>query len=325
MNKTDGMAEFRRISTGTLTYKYSRDFLGLVHSNTPVNQEYITIPSHHSFAVFVAWDVTSTSLQLRRDSAESIRKTRKRIVVDLSATFGQTTFEFIKQPILQTFSFPETSHNSVIRVSCTFYEDLRNVESSGSPAVNDSTEDVFERRCLSDLSERFAKMLTGAKFADVTLECEGGNLKAHKSILASRSDVFNRMFNADMLEARTNVVKCKFDVATMKALLEYMYSGKLNKSKITSLFETAEYYEIQELKDTCEEILNASLDAKNAISGLLLAHTFGRKKLMQRILDYIPHNSRAVVASDEFRKASKDCSPKMLQVALLIINALANR
>lgn len=222
------------------------------------------------------------------------------------------------------FTFPDTHfENSVINITSTVFEDLSNEDEK---LFDDSRGDILERRCLIDLKDNLAKLQKEDKFADLTLECECKcTLKAHKCILASRSRVFERMFSANMLEAKTNVVQCKFDVGTMRALLDYIYSGKLDQSKVYSLFEAADYYEIQQLKDTIEEILTTKLNSQNAVSGLILAHTFGRKKLMRRILNFIPRNSKAVVDSDGYKKACKDCSPKMLEIAFLIINALVKR
>lgn len=322
------MSNFHKIGEGTVSYKYTRDSSGKISSICALHREYITLQVMQSFPVFIAWDwdAASSCVCLRRDSVDSIRKTNKPIFVDLSVIVGQNSFNFIKKSIfLDTFRFPDRlQDNSLIKFACIVYEDLNNQPPTVEP-VKDTTGDTFENKCSSNLKESLAKMLNEEKFADVTLECKGGNMKAHKSILSSRSEVFDRMFQTDMLETETNVVKCKFDVGTMKAMLDYMYFGKLNHAKLAPLLGAADYYGVQHLKETCEEILTIKLSPENAISRLILAHTFAAEKMKQRILEYISKNSRAVVASDGYKKASKDGSFKMSQIAWLLVNALANR
>lgn len=324
------MCNLNQIAQGRLEYECENFFFGLGDIVTVSSREFIPIPSSSPFAVFISWQPTRTTVSLTPSSAESIRRTNKKILVDLSIKDGSIisndAFVFVKQPILQTFSFPKrtgSSSKTMIIIECKVYEDLDAV--TPEPVNDDIDDEAFENRCISDLTGGLAKLLTDEKFADVTLKCNDGILKAHKPILASRSDVFERMFYSKMLEAETNEVICKFNVCSMKAFLEYLYSGKLDKTKVTVLFEAADYYNVVNLKETCEEILMKKLNAENAIPGLILAHTFGRKKLKKHILEYIPKNCKAVVASKGFKSASQDSSEFMLEIAFLLIKAFAKR
>lgn len=228
------------LTEGTLMYKalYNNGTY-YVHIDEKIINTFIQVPSPNLSAAFIAWNPTYSSVSLTKDSAESIRKIKAKCLVDLSITVDHRDLvSFKRQSIFETFCFPSTSrYSSIMRITCKVYED--NLEST------------FENRCLSDL----AKMLTEEKLADVTLLCHGGSLKAHKNILAARSEVFDKMFQSNMLEAQKGEVECKFDVSTMKALLEFMYFGKFDQSNVINLLKAADYYGILQLKEACFDIL----------------------------------------------------------------------
>lgn len=114
------------------------------------------------------------------------------------------------------------------------------------------------------LCKDFEQLLTDEEFKDVTLQCEGGELKAHKSILSARSKVFKAMFQHEgFLESKSNTVKCYFDLELMKYLLLYIYSAKVTKSKAKELLELADYYDLQQLKDECIYIISEEISSKN--------------------------------------------------------------
>lgn len=62
---------------------------------------------------------------------------------------------------------------------------------------------VIEEECSDPI---LLKMLEDGLHADITLNARGGSVKAHRSVLASVSPVFNAMFQHDMREQRTSSV-----------------------------------------------------------------------------------------------------------------------
>lgn len=244
------------LTEGTLEYYLSHPYCKYSVLND--KGTFIQVPSQNLSASFIVWEPTPTSICLSKDSAESLRKTKTKYLVDLSITVNEKNLiSFKRQSIFETFCFPNTSKpNSIMRITCKVYEEKLHESST------------LEKRCLSD----FARMLTDEKLADVTLLCQGGSLKAHKNILVARSKVFHTMFHSNMVEAKKNEVECKFDVSTMKALLEFMYFGKLDHSNVKELkdiFKAADYYGILQLKDACFEILTGDM-SKVALHNLLL-------------------------------------------------------
>ncbi|XP_014210719.1 speckle-type POZ protein B [Copidosoma floridanum] len=106
---------------------------------------------------------------------------------------------------------------------------------------------------LSNLSCGYKKLMDEGSFSDVILEAnDGTKIPAHKSILASRSSVFAEMFSHDMKENKESKVEIKdLDEKVLKTMLQYIYSGSFNENdcQINELFEAADKYDLQALKE----------------------------------------------------------------------------
>jgi len=75
------------------------------------------------------------------------------------------------------------------------------------------------------MSKDLLKMLETGKFADVTFVVGDTKVKAHKCILASRSDFFESMFSHNMRESVESVITVQdINLPTFKKLLEFIYS-----------------------------------------------------------------------------------------------------
>lgn len=77
-----------------------------------------------------------------------------------------------------------------------------------------------------EMQQNYKDLLTQPNFGDVSLYVGGKTLRAHKDILAARSEVFAAMFAANMLEASTNsICVTEFQFETIHALLKHIYYG----------------------------------------------------------------------------------------------------
>lgn len=158
------------------------------------------------------------------------------------------------------------------------------------------------------LCESMGKLLNENKFSDVTLVCKGGTLQAHKLLLSSRSEVFERMFQTDMLETQNKSVECAFDHGVMKAILEYMYIGKVIDCNINELFVAADYYALSNLRNICEQMMMKQICVERAISTLILAYTYNADQLLDKALNFIVINIKTIIVSDDYIKLSKKVS-----------------
>jgi len=96
----------------------------------------------------------------------------------------------------------------------------------------------------------FEDLLNHEAFVDVTIACEGLNLKAHKMVLSACSPYFQSMFyNTPDKHPVVFLKDVRYD--EMKALLEFMYRGEVSvdQENLSSLLKVAEGLKIKGLAD----------------------------------------------------------------------------
>lgn len=83
----------------------------------------------------------------------------------------------------------------------------------------------------TNLLSVFDKLLTKEAFVDVTIACEGANIKAHKVILSACSPFFEDLFAENPCKHPIVIMKdMKF--CDLKAIVEFMYKGEVNVSQV---------------------------------------------------------------------------------------------
>ena len=99
----------------------------------------------------------------------------------------------------------------------------------------------------------FEDLLNHEAFVDVTLACDGLNLKAHKMVLSACSPYFQSMFyNTPDKHPVVFLKDVRYE--EMKALLEFMYRGEVSvdQEHLSSLLKVAESLKIKGLADVNE-------------------------------------------------------------------------
>lgn len=126
-------------------------------------------------------------------------------------------------------------------------------------------------------------------------------LKAHKSILAARSEVFRAMLNdaAKSSEAESGVIKVDdVDAPVMEALVEFIYTDRSsikNSAKaLLQLLVAADAYDLTTLKQLCENELSHRLDVSTVIDVALLADRHSAMTLRSRAIDFVKMNGEAI-------------------------------
>ncbi|XP_044021024.1 speckle-type POZ protein-like [Aphidius gifuensis] len=164
--------------------------------------------------------------------------------------------------------------------------------------------------------------LQNEKFSDIVLEVDGKELKAHKMILSIKSPVFSAMFDHEsMKESRDNRVVIKdIDVDVVKQMMEYIYTGK-TPSKIDDcvhdLIGAAVKYQIDDLREICENNLMERMTVDNAVDTLIVADRYDAKELKNKVVEFIKQNV-SIVDSADF----KDLESKNAHLAIEILHKL---
>ena len=131
-------------------------------------------------------------------------------------------------------------------------------------------------------------------------------IKANKFMLIARSPVFARMFQADMKEKSTNVVKIpNINPGLFKVVLSYIHTGQVSKDlcleETISMMDIACQYELNHLKALCENRLAIYLDTKNAAHILLEAEKYSCSELKREAIEFFANNSKAVMESEGWK------------------------
>ena len=154
---------------------------------------------------------------------------------------------------------------------------------------------------LSDLTEEFLLDPDNPAFADITLECEGVELKSHSFVLAARSPVFKRMLSqGDFLEQQTGRIKIKeMDVGILRQMIRFVYtdSVEIDEASVPALYYAADRYDIKNLIKFCLDRMLLHVDATSAAECYRLAHLRGHRELRKKSAKVIQENFEEVRAT----------------------------
>ncbi|XP_043276645.1 BTB and MATH domain-containing protein 43-like [Venturia canescens] len=139
----------------------------------------------------------------------------------------------------------------------------------------------------------FKALLNSKSLSDTTLVLGDKKYSAHKTILAAQSKVFERMFETGMKEQKKKDVKViDTDAEVFVKFLSYLYTGELTdlEKMVEKMIVLADYYEVDHLKTTCENLMLANLCEKNSVQYVILASELCCSALKNKALEMIRNN-----------------------------------
>ena len=138
----------------------------------------------------------------------------------------------------------------------------------------------------------------------------GRCIKAHKWVLTSKLSLFESMFSGGMKEGKTNKIDVyDSEYETYYAFLEYLYTGeinKLNSKYLIDLFEVADKFCIDELRDLIEDKLVENLDPLTIKDILDVAHFYKLNTLKQEWWRYAKNNSKDLSTYGVFKQLNPE-------------------
>ncbi|XP_071978340.1 speckle-type POZ protein-like [Engystomops pustulosus] len=170
----------------------------------------------------------------------------------------------------------------------TLFCEVSVVQDSVNISGQSSTNNLKVPECR--LAEDMGCLWETTRFTDCSLYVGGQEFKAHKSILAARSPVFNAMFEHEMEESKKNRVDITdMEPEVFKEMMGYIYTGKApNLEKMAdNLLAAADKYALERLKVLCEEALCNSLSVENVADVLILADLHSAEQLKAQAIDFI--------------------------------------
>lgn len=166
------------------------------------------------------------------------------------------------------------------------------------------------------LLEDLKTVYDNGKFSDVTLQAGEVKFPAHKVILASRSQVFDAMFQHDTKESQTNIVNIEnIEPEVLSDMLQYMYTGSVNDfsvEKAMYLYPVADKYFLEELKGWCVDIMLENLKVENVCQIALLADLHPDPKLKEATFSMFRNCTREIFKRKEWHDLVSDTDRRVL-------------
>ncbi|XP_044586121.1 speckle-type POZ protein-like [Cotesia glomerata] len=165
----------------------------------------------------------------------------------------------------------------------------------------------IKRTLDNSLYHEVQKFYKSVELSDVTIIVDKVKIPAHKLVLAAHSEVFAKMLQSEMKEAKDGEINIKgFDPEIILEMLHYCYKGKTKASKDTKaalqMLEVADIYQIIKLKDICESTLINNMSTDNVLDIIDAADDHTAIDLRKSAINLIVLHSKTVVASSNFKQ-----------------------
>jgi speckle-type POZ protein len=158
------------------------------------------------------------------------------------------------------------------------------------------------------------------KFSDVIFNIGTRQFPAHKSILASRSEVFEAMFTHSTKEKLTNRIDIEdIEPEVFQELLHFIYTGRLSTTTMDTLavglLIAADKYLLIVLKNECENYLLRKMSPENCVELILRDDLFNPPENLEKVLKEAAKRFQLlpgdVMATAKWEKMEKE-NPQML-------------
>ncbi|XP_074096144.1 speckle-type POZ protein-like [Cotesia typhae] len=150
-------------------------------------------------------------------------------------------------------------------------------------------------------------------------------IPAHKLILTTCSPVFAAEFAHQLkIKGGNKITLPDMDPEVCDRLLEYIYTDTVIEIDEVGerLYEEAVKHQLLALKELCEDSLCRSVTVENAVRYLVLLNRHhADKKFYDHILQFIAVNSKAIIATSEFKNLEKS-DPGLLLSIITMISSL---
>ncbi|CAK5088496.1 unnamed protein product [Meloidogyne enterolobii] len=166
------------------------------------------------------------------------------------------------------------------------------------------------------LQDRYTRMLKDKTFTDCIFKVGDVIMKAHRCVLVQGSVVFKIMFGGvGMIEARTGEVTISDTTPEcFRALLEYIYTGKIGKdvlkNNVEGIFAIAHKYQVEMLQYECERYLTTLLNAETFLNCCSIISLYGATTLEIACKEYCLKNNEIFFASKEWKDV-KETYPEL--------------
>ncbi|KAH0561617.1 TD and POZ domain-containing protein 1-like [Cotesia glomerata] len=159
----------------------------------------------------------------------------------------------------------------------------------------------------NNLYNKVQKFYNSEELSDVIIIVDKVKIPAHKVILAAHSEVFAKMLQSEMKEAKDGEINIgNFDPEIILEMLHYCYKGETKASQDTEvalqMLEVADIYQIINLKEICELTLMKNMSVDNVLNIIDAADDHNAVDLRKSAIKFIVLHSKKVLASSKFQQ-----------------------
>lgn len=179
---------------------------------------------------------------------------------------------------------------------------------------------VYKKGTLAMLAELFHS----EKFTDVILapSDKPEELKAHKAIICASSPVFTAMFEhatEERREGRVEIVDVTYDI--LKEMLRFIYTGEVDnlETHAEELYEAANKYCLDDLKQLCERTLIKRITTTNVCQYLKLFDMFNSKNMKTKCINFIANNGPDVMVTKGWEELMEGNPVLVEEVCLVVV------
>ena len=189
-------------------------------------------------------------------------------------------------------------------------------------------ENDYETKGLKFIQNNLSKLMKNESLADVQFVFGDEHIAAHSAIVAASSPVFAAMFQGEKFkEGQTRTVNIEdIDSRVFRKLLQFLYTGSSGSSKqdppdeLRALFLAADKYQVDALKEICEDCLICQLETENVLGHLEWADQYGAEKLKDAAVTYIVKRRKEVWKLQE----CEDFNKKYPDLFFLVCKRMVN-
>lgn len=152
-------------------------------------------------------------------------------------------------------------------------------------------------------------------FFDFTINVKDEVIPCHRCVLAASSDFFRAMFEVNMKERDGSVTISNLSPETVKAFLDYAYTGKaeITDSNVDIFFQMSSFLQVPLLAKACSDFLIKMIDVHNCLQLLSISDSYGSTRLFHRALQFSLQHFPLLIQSLDFLELNVGVLEQCLQ------------
>lgn len=165
---------------------------------------------------------------------------------------------------------------------------------------------------MTSLATAMSNLLLDTDSTDFTLVCEDKEFRLHSNILAIRSPFFKAAISKIKAENSEMKIEIKdLDSKAMQEVISFMYGRSIGKAPISSLFEAAERFLMDDLKKDVVKIARNSISVENVVKLGQLAEMYNADNFLKKCAEFIVTNDVQI--------KEEEITPKLASMTLSIL------